>query len=73
MSVPETIAVGYLLFSLINEGGGAGGNGGGKWAVPCHAATNLGESPHLYTNTNKFPGIDLYLVAEVILQESGIM
>lgn len=31
MSVPEIIAVGHLLFSLINEGGGAGGNGGGEW------------------------------------------
>lgn len=73
MSVPEVIAVGYLLFSLINEGGGAGGNGGGKWAVLRRAATNLGEPPHLYANINKFSGIDLYLVAEVILQESGIM
>lgn len=61
MSVPGIIAVGHLLFSLINEGGGAEGNGGGKWAELCHAATNLGESPHLYTNTNKFSGIDLYL------------
>lgn len=73
MSVPEIIAVGHLLFSLINEGGGAEGNGGGKWAELCHAATNLGESPHLYTNTNKFSGIDLYLFAEVILQEFWIM